>query len=641
MLVYEATKEEFMNSVLMGSITDEIYDIYQQKIGKSAQSQIDSWTNSMEFMYKVLNDSEIPDDSGVAIEFTIPTTSKRIDFTLTGLNENGEDSVVIIELKQWQKAFRVKGKDGIVETYLGGGIRETPHPSYQAWSYASLIENFNETVEEDSIGLFPCAYLHNYDFDDFNEPLKDSIYDDYLEKAPLYGKRDVLKLREFIKRYVKTGDTTNILYRIDNGRIRPSKKLQDTLADMLEGNDYFVMIDEQKIAYEIAEDMIRQSYIDDKKRVLIVEGGPGTGKSVVAINLLVNLLNDDMVALYVTKNSAPRNVFYKKLRGTHYTQSYIKNLFKGSGSFIRSEENEFDVLIVDEAHRLNEKSGLYGNQGENQIKEIINAAKTSIFFIDRNQKVTLKDYGSMEKIEKFANDANAEIDHIKLSSQFRCNGSDGYLSWLDNILGIEETANFDGFDFNYDFRVVDSPEELRDLIFEKNEINNNSRLLAGYCWNWISEGKNDSDVHDIVIGDFSMSWNLGNSDTWAIDENSVNEIGCIHTSQGLEFDYVGVILGNDIRYENNQIVTDFNERARTDQSLKGIKKMYAEDKEKALEEADTIIKNTYRTLMTRGMKGCYIYCEDVYLEQYFKEKLGILEDYKLSNRGKISLDNFY
>ena len=138
-----------------------------------------------------------------------------------------------------------------------------------------------------------------------------------------------------------------------------------------------------------------------------------------------------------------------------------------------------------------------------------------------------------------------------------------------------------------------------------------------------------------------MSWNLGNSDTWAIDENSVNEIGCIHTSQGLEFDYVGVILGNDIRYENNQIVTDFNERARTDQSLKGIKKMHAEDKEKALEEADTIIKNTYRTLMTRGMKGCYIYCEDVYLEQYFKEKLGILEDYKLSNRGKISLDNFY
>ena len=274
MLVYEATKGEFLDSVLMGSITDEIYAVYQEKIGKSPQSQIDSWTNSMEFMFKVLSDNDIPNDAGVAIEFTIPTTSKRIDFTLTGLNENNEDSVVIIELKQWSSADKVEGKDGLVLTYLGGGLRETAHPSYQAWSYAALLKNFNETVEEDNIGLYPCAYLHNYDFDQFNDPLKDSIYDEYVEKAPLYGKRDALKLREFIKKYVKYGDSTNILYRVDSGRIRPSKKLQDTLAAMLEGNDYFVMIDEQKVAYELALDIVRKSYLDDKKRVLIVEGGP-------------------------------------------------------------------------------------------------------------------------------------------------------------------------------------------------------------------------------------------------------------------------------------------------------------------------------------------------------------------------------
>lgn len=193
----------------------------------------------------------------------------------------------------------------------------------------------------------------------------------------------MLKLRNFIKKYVKYGDQSDILYRIDNGRIRPSKKLQDTVAMMLEGNDYFVMIDEQKIAYELAIDISRKSYIDEKKRVLIVEGGPGTGKSVVAINLLVNLLNDELNVSYVTKNSAPREVFYEKLKGTNYTQNYIKNLFKGSGSFTASEKNQFDVLIVDEAHRLNKKSGLFGNMGENQVKEIIGAAKTSIFFIDK------------------------------------------------------------------------------------------------------------------------------------------------------------------------------------------------------------------------------------------------------------------
>ena len=642
MLVYEATKGEFLDSVLMGSITDEIYAVYQEKIGKSPQSQIDSWTNSMEFMFKVLSDNDIPNDAGVAIEFTIPTTSKRIDFTLTGLNENNEDSVVIIELKQWSSADKVEGKDGLVLTYLGGGLRETAHPSYQAWSYAALLKNFNETVEEDNIGLYPCAYLHNYDFDQFNDPLKDSIYDEYVEKAPLYGKRDALKLREFIKKYVKYGDSTNILYRVDSGRIRPSKKLQDTLAAMLEGNDYFVMIDEQKVAYELALDIVRKSYLDDKKRVLIVEGGPGTGKSVVAINLLVNILakEQDMIALYVTKNSAPREVFYERLRG-HFKQSFIKNLFKGSGSFTESKTNEFDALIVDEAHRLNEKSGLFGNLGENQVKEIINAAKASIFFIDKHQRVTLKDYGSIDVIEKFANEANAEIEYIKLESQFRCNGSDGYLSWLNDVLEIEETANYDGFDFNYDFRVVDSPEELRDLIFEKNEINNSARLLAGYCWDWIKEGKNNTDVHDIEIGDFSMSWNLGNSSTWAIDENSVNEIGCIHTSQGLEFDYVGVILGFDIRYENGQIITDFTERARTDQSLKGIKTRYKQNPEEALKLADEIIKNTYRTLMTRGMKGCYIYCEDVNLENYFKERVSKLTGNTVEySDSRVTLDRY-
>lgn len=420
---------------------------------------------------------------------------------------------------------------------------------------------------------------------------------------------------------MKYGDDSNILYRIDNGKIRPSKKLQDTLSSMLEGNKEFVMIDEQKIAYELAIKMARESYLDDKKRVLIVEGGPGTGKSVVAINLLVDILADDMVSLYVTKNSAPRNVFFEKLRGRRYSLSYLKNLFKGSGSFTQSKSNEFDAIIVDEAHRLNEKSGLFGNLGENQVKEIINASKFSVFFIDRHQKISIKDYGSIEAIREFASHFDAVVEQIKLESQFRCNGSDGYLSWLDDVLEIEETANFDGFDFDYEFRVVDSPNELRNLIFEKN-TDNNARLLAGYCWNWIKEGKNNTDVHDIKIGDFSMSWNLGNSDTWAIDEDSVNEIGCIHTSQGLEFDYVGVIIGNDMRFDGEHIVTDFTQRARTDQSLKGIKKRYNENPDEALELADEIIKNTYRTLMSRGMKGCYVYCEDMLLQGYLKERIG-------------------
>ena len=156
---------------------------------------------------------------------------------------------------------------------------------------------------------------------------------------------------------------------------------------------------------------------------------------------------------------------------------------------------------------------------------------------------------------------------------------------------------------------------------ERNKARNRSRILAGYCWDWLKEGQNNSSVHDIRIGDFEMSWNLGNTTTFAIDENSVNEVGCIHTSQGLEFDYAGVIIGDDMRYKDGHIVTDFTKRAKTDQSLKGIKKLYKENPELALAEADEIIKNTYRTLMTRGMKGCYVYCTDKELAEHFRECL--------------------
>ena len=409
---------------------------------------------------------------------------------------------------------------------------------------------------------------------------------------------------------------------IENGKIRPSKSLQDALSSMLKGNEEFVMIDDQKLVYETALDMARKSYIDGNKRVLVVKGGPGTGKSVLAINLLVKLTSENMVCSYVTKNAAPRNVYATKLSGD-FRKTRINNLFKGSGSFVESSENEFDVLIVDEAHRLNAKSGMFQNLGENQIKEIIKASKFSIFFIDESQRVTLKDIGSVEEIQKYIRNANAESELMELESQFRCNGSDGYIAWLDDVLDIRKIANSDGFDLDYDIRICDTPNEVRDLIFEKNKISNKARLLAGYCRDWIADGKNKSDVYDITIPEcnFAMNWNLGNSTTWAIYPNSVNEIGCIHTAQGLEFDYAGVIIGNDLRYENDRVITDVKERAKTGQSIKGINKLSKGNPEQANKIADEIIKNTYRTLMTRGQKGCYIYCTDKKLSDYLKRRL--------------------
>lgn len=624
MLVYEGIKSGFINDVDLGIIADKIRNKYIEVVKKRPSApEFNSWKNSMQYMRGVLSDNGIPNNTGIAIEYNIPPTGCRIDFMMSGYNNN-KSNVVIVELKQWDKATEVKDMNGIykVNTFTGGGLRDVNHPSYQAMTYANLIRDYNETVQLKNINIVPCAYLHNYYFEDDDTLLSDD-YKEYTDQAPLFGHSDVIKLRDFIKKYIEDGDDGDILYEIDNGRIRPSKMLQDSLRNMLKGNKEFYMIDNQKIIYEYALRNAIDTVSANDKNVMIVRGGPGTGKSVLAVNLLVELNNRNMTCFYVTKNAAPRSVYASKLRGD-YTQTYINHLFQSSGNFIDEERNKLDCLVVDEAHRLNAKSGMFQNKGENQIKEIINAAKFSIFFIDENQKVTLKDIGSEDLIRRFAKEQGAGIYTFDLDSQFRCNGSDGYIAWLDRILDIKDTANFDIDGFDYDFRILDDPNDVRRLIEEKNKINNKSRIVAGYCWNWISEGKNNSNVHDIQIPEynFEMSWNLGNSTTWAIDSESVNEVGCIHTCQGLEFDYIGVIIGDDLRYENNHIVTDYTKRAKTDTSLNGIKKIAKEQgQEVANKIADNIIKNTYRTLMTRGMKGCYVYCTNKELAEYLKNNI--------------------
>ena len=625
MIIYEATKELFVKDVVENNIANRIEKLYKLRIGHNVNPrEKEAWKNSMMYMNNVLNDKMIPNNSGIAIEFKIPYTSKRVDFIITGKDNQDRNVAIIIELKQWTEAEVVNEQDGIVRTFTGGAMREVAHPSYQAWSYAAYIEDFNENVQKEKVELYPCAYLHNYEEVEPKTILSDK-YKSYIEKAPVFVSGDVYKLRDFISNYVKSGDDKETLYMIENGKIKPSKSLQDCISEMVKQNKEFILLDNQKVVYETAIEMAKKSNEDGKKRCLIVKGGPGTGKTVLAINLLSDLTNKpyEMVCHYVTKNAAPRSVFKAKLKGKEKI-SKIDNMFKGSGIYTEAGTNDVDVILADEAHRLNAKSGMFRNQGENQIKEIINAARFSVFFIDETQRIDIYDIGSIAEIEKYLDEFRVigeERKILELESQFRCNGSDSYLAWLDDVLEIRETANSDGFDIDYDIQIMDSPNDVRDKIFELNKINNKARLLAGYCWDWLKEGKNDTNIHDIVIPEynFAMSWNLSNSSTWAIDSESVNEVGCIHTSQGLEFDYVGVIIGQDLRYENGKVVTDFTKRAKTDNSLKGIKKMYNENSEKALKLADEIIKNTYKTLMTRGQKGCYIYCEDKYLVKYLKK----------------------
>jgi uncharacterized protein len=623
MLVYRSTVEGFISDVLSNDIENIILTTFKEKLGRKVGApEIASWKNSLTAMALVLTDRSFPALLGIAIEYCLAPTGRRIDVVLSGLDFNSQNAALIIELKQWTEA-ELTGLDGVVRTFLGGGIRETSHPSYQAWTYSQVLQDFNEAVEKDRITVQACAYLHNCNS---HEVIQNEFYSEYTELAPAFLKTDAIQFQEFIKENFTEGDSGHTLDLLERGTIRPSKGLADAIASMLSGNSEFTLIDDQKIVFETARSLSSRA-TSTSKQVLIVEGGPGTGKSVVAINLLVDAIQEGKIAKYVTRNAAPRAVYESHLSGT-LRKSRISQLFVGSGSFIEAVPNNHDCLIVDEAHRLSEKSGLFQNLGKNQIKEIIDSSKFSVFFIDEDQRVTFKDIGKKSEIIDWAKKCGATVTESVLASQFRCNGSDGYLAWVDNLLQIRDTSNptLDGID--YEVVVCDSPNDLRAKIQEANDKRNRSRVVAGYCWGWPS--KNNPELSDIVIPDhnFSARWNLTEDGSlWIVKPNSVNEVGCIHTCQGLELDSVGVIFGPDLVVRDGIVITDATQRARSDASVKGYKTMYKKDPEKARSLGDLVIKNTYRTLMTRGQKACLIWSVDEETNAYFREATRRLEDH--------------
>ncbi len=615
MIVYNANKKQFVLDVRTNVIATKILNLISQKgLCAGQDREFDAWQNSMQFMRNIVDDAEIDDEVQVAIEYNIPQTSKRVDFIIIGANKKGEDNIVIVELKQWKKAEIVDDDMHFcVRTFVANNNRIVCHPSYQAYSYSRFIGNYSQVVHTNNIHLVPCAYLHNYQ-PAYKQALSADIYKEWYTSAPFFIMDEVQPFTDFVKKYVtQKSSKGDLLYLIDHGRIKPTKSLQDALATMVKGTPVFDLLDEQAVCFDMCVRTMLQCLKDRKKRTIIVQGGPGTGKSVLAVNLLMHFITCACNAAYVTKNSAPREAFLSILTGNSaMKRAEIKQLFRSPFGMAQVPANSYDCLIVDEAHRL-VKQMFRDYNGDNQVKECINASLLTIFMLDEDQAVTTKDIGSIQEISKWCKEMKSNIimrEETKLVSQFRCNGSDAYIQFIDNLLQRKsETVNIPFSELNYDFRIFDNASELREALREKN-TNNKARMVAGYCYDWnVKHGRGDIDI--ILPGGFQAKWNL--SEVWAINPKSFEEVGCIHTAQGLEFDYVGVLIGKDLKYNNGRVITDKTAISKDDNSS-GIRTANDED-------ARRLILNTYKTLLTRGQKGCFVYCEDEALREYFKKRL--------------------
>ena len=620
MIVYNANKQTFVQDVRSGVIATKILNLIREKgLNAGQDREFASWHNSMKFMRDIVDDSEIDDEVQIAIEYNIPQTSKRVDFIIIGADEKNRENIVIVELKQWSKAEVVDDDMHFsVRTYVANDKRIVCHPSYQAYSYSRFLNNYSQAIHDGNIHLIPCAYLHNY-LPAYKSALSAEIYKEWYTTAPFFIMDEVQQFNEFIKEFVtKKSAHGDLLYQIENGRIRPTKSLQDALVTMVRGTPVFDLLDEQAVCYDMCIRTMLQCLKDHKKRTILVQGGPGTGKSVLAVNLLMHFITSTCNAAYVTKNSAPRQAFLSILSQNKAENiAEISQLFRSPFGLSQVPANSYDCLIVDEAHRLVKK--MYGDwHGENQVKECINASLLTVFMLDEDQAVTTKDLGSVQEICRWCDELGSTIimrEETKLTSQFRCNGSDAYIQFIDNLLQRkEESIAVPLSELNYDFRLFDDASQMREALREKNAINNKARMVAGYCYDWnVKNRRGDVDIE--LPGGFQAKWNLANDKIWAINPRSFEEVGCIHTAQGLEFDYVGVLIGKDLTYDkpSGRILTNKSAISKDDNSS-GIRGASEED-------ARRLILNTYKTLLTRGQKGCYVYCEDDALRDYFKKML--------------------
>jgi len=621
-IIYKNSMDGFMESYYNDALSNEVEEYFIGAMGwKPGSGEKSSWANSLDKIAKVFGKAGLPGDCGVLVEFCLSRSSnpKRIDVIVLGKDGSGNDNFVIIELKQWETVERPF--PGMLRVTFAHGPKNVLHPSEQAMDYKNYMRYLFEVVYAGSLNPHSCSYCHNYVVKD-PDPMFSHEFLEIMEDTPTFANRDMDRLGEFLRKYVGRGDGLRAMYELENSRIRPSKKLVDSVASILKGNREYVLLDEQRVAFRT---ILHAALGGEGKRTVLVNGDPGTGKSVVAVNAMAELLNRGANVRFVAPNQAFRSAVTDSLaKGDYKNKKTIGMLFSGSSSFFDSRENEFDVIVVDEAHRL-KKRGAFMYKGESQVRDIVRAARASVFFVDDTQKIRPTDEGSMDRIREVAAEEGSELFEVSLSTQFRCLGTEDYVEWVTDALEIPGSKEYsDWTDSGYDFRIFDDPARMRDVIFALQEEGYRARLLAGYAWPWTSarDGNPDAEVDDIVLpGGLALPWNSRDKQAaWSYDPFCAGQVGCIHTSQGLEFDYVGVIVGKDLAIDaDGKLVADFSN-------------YYDSEGKKGLrgdrEALTRYVKNIYRVLMTRGMLGCYVYFVDPEMTRLFKGKLEGLSQFR-------------
>lgn len=597
-----------------GTLVNKLAEQMSFQIGNfPSESEKNSWKNSLAELSQVLVDSGLGKIS-VLLEYQLPYSSKRIDAVLVGSNPKSKQPVIIaIELKQWTEASRFNGLNDVVQI-AAYGKTAILHPAIQVRQYCEYLNDFNRFAADENSKVIGIAYLHNW-LTNRNEAI-DLIPPS--DTSMLFLGSEKGKFSEFLTKQISSENTESICDDFLAAKIAPTKQLMDLAADEIRNREQFKLLDEQQVAYSIVMKAIRDAEDSNTKTAVIITGGPGSGKSVIALSLLGELSRRGKTCLHATGSRAFRNSL-RKITGKRAPQ--IQKLFSYFNSFMTAEKNSLDAIICDEAHRLRETSANRYTKAElrtgmPQIHELLNVARVPVFLLDSNQVVRKGETGTPEYIENEAKALGIQTMRVNLDGQFRLGGSRLYENWIEGILDLNDKQEFLlEVENNFEVKVVNSPAEMERFLIAKNEDGFKARMTAGYCWTWHDPNDDGTLPNDVKIGDWEKPWNVKgdrgvggymSGELWAIDPKGFDQIGCVYTVQGFEYDWNGVIIGPDLVWRTDKWVAV--PEGSKDPAMRGL----------SSSQYERLIKNTYKVLLTRGLAGTLIYSVDPETQDYLK-----------------------
>ena len=619
MHLYQGSTRQFIADAtqarLANMLSDRWFDEFRYR---PSPSEVTSWRNSLSAMAHVLQAADLT-DQGILVELKMPLSSKRLDVLITGSNPGTKrDSAVIVELKQWTEVGRSNITDCVTVDY-GGKPRDTLHPSRQVAQYQRYLLDTHPAFSDDqAIALDACAYLHFAQHDP-KSPLYHADFATLLGSNPAFAGDQSDMLATFLDQRVAGPDEGKILGRVAATAFKPHKRLLDHVARVIRNEPTFTLLDEQLVAYNAILDSVSGVGQNDQNVVFLVEGGPGTGKSVIALNLVAELASRGLTTLHLTGSKA-------------FTENLRKIVGGRAGALFKyfrdtaTVADKLDVAILDEAHRIRTISTsrftpAKARTGKSQIDDILDSSRVTVFFIDDLQVVRPGEVGSTDLIREEATKRSIEVRDFKLEAQFRSNGSDSFIQWVDNTLDLARTPQvLWSMDDEFDFQIVGSIGQLEQKIRAKaDQPGTTARIVAGFCWPWSDPDDDGQLVPDVRVGEWSMPWNardgigrlgfgIPKSDFWASAKEGIDQVGCIYTAQGFEFDYVGVIVGPDLVWrplERRWAGQPSESRDRT--LTRGVSD----------QDFTAYVKSVYRVLLTRGLRGCYVYFMDASTRDFF------------------------